>query len=95
MQVLFVPLKEGVFLHLEEDVEIAGWAVIGSGLAFMRQTQARAIIDAVAPLWLVSQVWENAREPSPRPSPGGDRPTGTALSSAGAGTGRVSRGGCG
>src|SRR5262245_8169844 len=40
------PLKEIVLLHIEHDVEIAGWTAIGTGFPFSRHTQSRPAVHA-------------------------------------------------
>src|SRR5262249_47903078 len=46
MQVVLLPLEERVVADFEEDVEIAGGAAVGAGLAFAREPQPVAVVDA-------------------------------------------------
>ena len=46
MQIAFVALENGVFLDFEDHVQIAGRAAVSAGLAFIRQAQLGAVVDA-------------------------------------------------
>src|SRR5690348_6221280 len=40
IQVVALALEDRMFLHLNDDVKVAGWAAVRAGLPFIRQTQA-------------------------------------------------------
>jgi hypothetical protein len=46
VEVVFTPLKDGMFLDLEYDEEVARGASVGSGLTFVGEAEAGAIVDA-------------------------------------------------
>jgi len=46
VQVVLVALEEGMLLHLQEHVEIAGRPSIGARLAFARKPQASAVVHS-------------------------------------------------
>ncbi len=46
VEVRAAPLKEGVLLHFENDVEIAGRSAVGARFAFALYAKARASVDA-------------------------------------------------
>ncbi len=46
MQVVLMALKDGVSLHLEDYIKIAGPAAVHAGLPLLREAELRAVVDA-------------------------------------------------
>lgn len=46
IQVFAFTFEEGVFLYVEDDVEISGWTTVRAGFALSAEANARAVFDA-------------------------------------------------
>src|ERR1051326_8645359 len=46
MEVVLMPLEDGMFADLQRDEQVAGRAAVRAGLAFLGETKLRPVIDA-------------------------------------------------